>query len=177
VIWFTADWHWGHLNIIRHCNRPFDGLREMHECIIDNFVSAVRPKDKVYMLGDLAMSHHHVRGQLEYFLKSYAITYIRGNHDHRWIHKIADDNLRQDVHDLLTIRDNGNQIALCHYPMLSWPGSSRGSYHLHGHRHGTLAPGPRRLDVGVDNWHFRPVSIESVYEYMNGMAMRMGNTW
>jgi calcineurin-like phosphoesterase family protein len=29
-IWFTADFHLNHSNILRHCNRPFPNVEEMN---------------------------------------------------------------------------------------------------------------------------------------------------
>ncbi len=34
-IWFTADFQFGHNNIIRYCNRPFRGVEEMDQTILD----------------------------------------------------------------------------------------------------------------------------------------------
>ncbi len=34
-IWFTADFHLGHKNIIRYCNRPFETVEEMNQAILE----------------------------------------------------------------------------------------------------------------------------------------------
>jgi calcineurin-like phosphoesterase family protein len=39
---------------------------------------------------------------------------------------------------------------------------SRGWLNLHGHSHGRLAPLPRQVDVGVDAWDFRPVTLAQI---------------
>jgi calcineurin-like phosphoesterase family protein len=35
----------------------------------------------------------------------------------------------------------------------------RRALNLHGHSHGQLKPQPRQIDVGVDVWNFRPVTL------------------
>ena len=37
MIYYTADPHLGHQNIIHHCNRPFADVEEMNEVIIGNW--------------------------------------------------------------------------------------------------------------------------------------------
>lgn len=60
---------------------------------------------------------------------------ITGNHDHKWIKNVCLDEYFESVNYYLEIKDEDNRIALCHYPMLSWGGSSRGSYLVYGHIH------------------------------------------
>ena len=54
MIWFTADLHLAHKNIINLCNRPFKSVEEMDETIINNWNSVVRENDDVYVVGDFA---------------------------------------------------------------------------------------------------------------------------
>ena len=52
-MYFTADQHFGHANIIKHCNRPFDTVAEMDEHILTQWNNCVNMNDIGYMLGDL----------------------------------------------------------------------------------------------------------------------------
>jgi calcineurin-like phosphoesterase family protein len=51
------------------------------------------------------------------------------------------------------------QLILCHYAFRTWRDMGHGSWNLHGHSHGRLAPQPRQQDVGVDVFDFRPVTL------------------
>jgi calcineurin-like phosphoesterase family protein len=43
--WFTSDFHFGHFNIIRYCNRPFTSTEEMDTCIVDRMNQCVKSND------------------------------------------------------------------------------------------------------------------------------------
>lgn len=48
MIYFTADTHFGHKNIIKHAKRPFNNVTQMDQIIIDNWNTRVNENDIVY---------------------------------------------------------------------------------------------------------------------------------
>ena len=54
-VFFTADLHFGHNNIIKHCKRPFQSVDDMDDALIDNWNAVVSNKDTVYICGDVGM--------------------------------------------------------------------------------------------------------------------------
>ena len=190
MIWFTSDHHFGHKNIIKFCNRPFDTIQEMDQVLIDNWNSVVSENDTTYYLGDFTL------GNLDMFYNYIKdlngnINIVPGGHDRRWLKnfhsaywkgkekiKILDPLYTLKVHNKET--NTHDTIVLCHYPMLSWDKSHYGSIHLHGHSHGTigsvgksgdiqLPPNQRngkRLDVGVDVHNYYPISLDTVKEIL-----------
>lgn len=155
MIFFTADTHFGHENIIEHCNRPFSSLPEMDAYMVQRWNALVTPADTIYHLGDFAWVNPP-RYATE--LNGTKIL-IMGNHDHRQAKKMfAHFGVTSDV-KIITI--DGHRVAMCHYPLLF--GDT--TICLHGHRHGSLEDWkrvvlPKRplIDIGVDCWAFAPVS-------------------
>lgn len=54
-IWFTADFNFGHFNIIRYCNRPFAGTQEMNDAVVDRLNACAKPHDVLDFLGDFCL--------------------------------------------------------------------------------------------------------------------------
>ena len=156
-IFFTADQHFYHYNIIRHCQRPFSSVAEMNKTIIDNWNSVVNKNDLVYVLGDFCWRGKPSQvNQMLLDLNGNKYL-VKGNHDSKQVHKSHFIWVR----DLDTIRIGQDRIVLCHYPLRSWSSKSHGTYHLHGHCHGNLkSPIKNSLDVGVDSNNFTPVNWE-----------------
>lgn len=60
AIWFTSDHHFGHANIIKYTERPFNSVGHMNASMIGSWNGVVAPDDTVYYLGDFAMQPHLV---------------------------------------------------------------------------------------------------------------------
>ena len=52
-IYFTSDLHFGHENVIRFDNRPFETVDEMDAELIRRWNAKVDRGDLVYVLGDM----------------------------------------------------------------------------------------------------------------------------
>jgi calcineurin-like phosphoesterase family protein len=175
--YFTADTHFGHHNGIEQNRRPFPSVAEMNAAMIDRWNAVVGPEDEVWHLGDFAYkSARPVQGILSELNGHKHL--ILGNHDAPKTRTLPWASVSQMKEVLV----DGQRIFLCHYPMMSWPAMNRGAIHLHGQVHGKQLGPAGSIDVGVDEWEFRPVSLpqileridqrlrEPAYEYQMGAA-------
>lgn len=166
-VFFTADTHFNHGNIVRICKRPFADVKEMNEQLIINWNRKV-PKDAdVFVLGDFmlcgASEWRNIIKQL-----NGRIHLILGNHCYQNARAI-DESTLTSIHDQVCIQiiEDSQYLMLNHYPLLTWGGIERGTWNLHGHYHSQ--PGhrlqhskPNQYDVGVDGNNFEPLSYEEV---------------
>lgn len=160
-IWFTSDTHYGHANVIKYCNRPFDDVNHMNEALIQNYNEVVRPSDMIFHLGDFAFDREPER----FFRRLNGhIHLVIGNHDNRKFLRNCPFVWIKDVHYL---RDGNERFWLSHYAHLRWPKSHRGTYHLFGHSHGDLKGYGRSMDVGVDAQNYYPIHIDDVVSDLN----------
>lgn len=178
MLYFVADTHLGHGNIIKYCARPFSSTHEHDQALISNWNSVVKENDTVYHLGDFGLAHPKYLLDLSSMLNG-KIILIKGNHDkaikgqlakrfseiHVGYHELKKQDPEMDMNQL---------IVLCHYPLLTWNKRYFGSWHLHGHVHGNI-PGTddtARLDVGVDTNNYTPVSYDQVKEIMTRKVIK-----
>lgn len=158
TVFFTSDTHLGHANVIKHANRPFIGLDDMHAAIIDNWNKTVTPADTVYHLGDVVWKDSLME---EIVSKLHGTKYLLwGNHDSNRVrnHRIWDGSYA----DLELKLPDEPLIVLHHYAKRVWNRSHYGALMLYGHSHGSLPGDSQSLDVGVDCWDFTPVSLAQI---------------
>jgi len=169
--WFCSDFHFEHKNIVKYSNRPW--LQEDNtEELIKRWNDRIGPVDDVYHLGDFAFLYPKKLDRLIEIIKQLNgnIHFIRGNHCDPRLWKLLEDSgvvhveWIKDYHEMIV---QGQRIIMCHYPFEVWRDSHHGSWHLHGHCHGSLPPRGKRLDVGIDNHpDFQVWSWEEICEHM-----------
>lgn len=166
-MFFTADTHFGHANIIRYCKRSFANVREMDEFVVGEWNRVVGKDDVIYHLGDFSRKD---RGLAEWILKRLngRKFLCLGSHD-KHMPKLAE--YFEEIRESFLLDMGKNQfIFLSHYLHKIWPRSHYGSWHLFGHSHGGMNKYTQQegklLDVGVDCHNFRPWSFDEVAEVM-----------
>ena len=154
---FTSDQHYGHANIIRYCNRPFNSVEEMDETLILNHNSVVRAADTVVHVGDFTM-RSNANKYIDRLIGNHI--FLRGSHDN-WMKRID-----KTFHEIWECKIGNQYLVACHYAMRIWPRSHYNSWLVYGHSHGRLPPIGKQWDVGVDNNNFYPVSLPNLVKIM-----------
>lgn len=176
MMFFTADTHFGHTNIIRYCKRPFENVREMDEFIIGEWNRVVGERDVIYHLGDFSQRDRGLAERILGRLNGRKFLCL-GSHDK---HMPTLACFFEEVQESFLINISQNQfIFLNHYLHKVWPKSHYGGWHLFGHSHGGMNNYAQQegklLDVGVDSHCFRPWSLEEVAEVMSARPLNFND--
>lgn len=169
MIYFTADTHFGHANIIKMCERPFPDVETMNESMIAAWNERVRGNDTVYVVGDMFFRCPDPESILKRLKGKKRL--IVGNHDSTWMSKVDMGRYFLSVDSFLETSDGAHALTLCHYPMVTWKHTIR-SYMIHGHIHADtgadfwplLRCRENVLNAGVDVNGFRPVTFDELVE-------------
>lgn len=171
MIYFTADLHFYHDNVIRHCNRPFDNAQQMNKALIENWNSIVTANDEIYILGDFTMKGAENANLVLSQLKGKKYL-IRGNHDKFVDSETFENSFFEWVKDYYQLKYNNDRFILFHYPIKEWNGFFKGTFNLHGHQHNIATYNYKnaqnklkQYDVGVDANNMLPVSIEEIIKF------------
>ena len=176
-VFLVSDTHFGHMGVCKFTRkdgvtklRPWDNPEEMDEDMVKMWNETVRPKDKVYHLGDVVINRkalsilHRLNGDK---------VLIRGNHD-----IFRDDEYRQYFRELRAYHVM-NGMILSHIPVHE-ESLGRFGTNIHGHLHANRVMQARGVDaktgkvlysdkpdvryhcVCVEQTDFRPISFEDV---------------
>jgi calcineurin-like phosphoesterase family protein len=178
AIWFTSDHHFGHANIIKYCERPFNSVGHMNASMIGSWNGVVAPDDSVYYLGDFAMQPHLVADILPQLNGKKLL--IAGNHDRchpkigspgKWLQAYIDagfDSVQVDMQMEIA----GEMVLLHHFPYRAETEPKQkyygqrpvdgGGWLIHGHVHNRWKVSGRQINVSVENWNFEPVGLDAI---------------
>jgi calcineurin-like phosphoesterase family protein len=172
MLFFTADLHFGHPAILRHCDRPFSSIEEMDTALINNWNAVVTNKDIVYHIGDFAWKN------ADEYLKQLNgnVVFILGNHDKaiQAGQQSRKQIVKSHIHSITVKNDEDGSkqhIVLCHYAMRSWDRSHYGTWMCFGHTHGRGSSYGKSYDVGVDNNGYFPVSYSQLQKIMEMLPL------
>ena len=172
-IWFTADTHFAHPNILKHMplrGEAFETIIDMEDCFIDIVNSMVKPKDLLIIAGDFCWKAGRA-GHFRQRIQAKEIHVAMGNHDAASL-----KNHVSVCRNMLFEKFNGIWFHISHYPILSWRKQHHGGIHLYGHSHSLfeeqldeLWPYRNSMECGVDNalqltGAFRPFHIDEIIE-------------
>lgn len=170
MIYYIADMHLGHTNIIKYCHRPFESVEEMNSVLVRNWKERVKEEDTVYIVGDLFYRHKNPESILEQLPGKKIL--IEGNHDRSWMKKVDTEKYFERIELMAEIKDNGRRVVICHYPMMTWFEFGKGTYHIYGHIHDNrnvpywplLMEMEDAFNAGVEINNFCPVTLEELME-------------
>lgn len=161
MIYFTADWHLDHENIIEYCGRPFNKLHVMNHVIVKNFNTLVGQDDLTYHLGDFSLRGSENWQMISRWVKQLNGKHILvlGNHDKLDPFLYVECGF-QSVHTYLKVEG----FHCIHDPAVACSVSvlKAGEWWLCGHVHNLFSNKQNVINVGVDVWNFKPVSIEEI---------------
>ncbi|WP_449043443.1 metallophosphoesterase [Paracoccus versutus] len=160
--WFTADPHYSHDRIIGFCDRPFPDVAAMNARLLAECRARVQPDDDLWILGDFTAGRSTDAQRREVRTIFHALPgrrrLIRGNHDEDWVRDLPWDSVAETADIVVDKR----RLFLCHYPMITWPGARHQGLQLFGHVHQNWRGSRNSVNVGVDVWNFRPVTLPEI---------------
>lgn len=175
MIYFIADTHFNHENIIKYCNRPFRDKEEMNEVLIEKWNKVITDEDTVYHLGDLILGEKVEWNKILSRLKGKKYL-IRGNHDNATKSEYEKYGITVLINAPIELEEY--KLILSHVPI---PDKmiKDGYINVHGHIHNKklndvnekigqpeypceLYSEDKHICVSVDVIDFKPISINEI---------------
>ncbi len=149
-------------------------MEEMNQKLIDNINETAKRGDRLFIAGDIGFGETALMAPLLASIVCEDIWVTPGNHDKevalRAFKRPNGKPVFKHFGGLFDIKDEGRSVVVCHYAMRVWNKSHYGSYMLYGHSHGSLPGTSQSLDIGVDCWDYRPVTLDQCIERMKTLT-------
>lgn len=163
-----------------------ESIECMNNSLIESINKVVGENDTLFNLGDTILSHgnddrdRRLLREIKGRINCKNMVMIRGNHDPSY--KLIQE-IFGSCFDIKEINVENQNITLCHYPMVSWNKSHKGSYQFFGHHHSNmenkldeLFPKRKSLDVGIDNafkllGDYRPFEFSEIIKIIDNKSL------
>lgn len=181
MIYYTSDWHLGDDRLGTNGKpnlfyRPFTSIEESNKTIMDNFYKDFKDGDILWHLGDVIVgdlkgsSAHLERMRTMYPNSQFNL--ILGNYDTDKTNILSRyfDSIHEDF-NLVSFSDK-LMIYLNHYPSKckeKLKEDREYTFAITGHIHSLWKVQRKMINVGVDAWHFKPVSHSQIMFCWNAM--------
>lgn len=166
-IFFASDHHFHHANILNFKRsdgtplRKFDSVEQMNDWMVTCHNAVVKPRDKVYFLGDVSMQTTIEALEILRTMNGEKIL-IKGNHD------LAKPGRYMEHFKDIRGSHQFEGLILTHIPIHS-ESLARWGTNVHGHLHHNVVrlplsqiPDRRYFNVSMECINYTPISLEEV---------------
>jgi len=171
---FTADLHFqdDRLNLYAR-DLMFENSKEVDNYIIKTWNKTVDKNDLVILIGDISMTKDGLKNLDKLNGEKWL---VKGNYDipvesgGTAKYEISDKILSKyftKILDDLKLEIGGETVYINHFPT----NAKSEFFNIVGHIHGTWKVQRNMVNVGVDAWHFTPVSEDLIKFQMNGIRV------
>lgn len=171
-VFLTADTHFGHANIIKYCNRPYESARHMDESLIQIWNDTVGKQDLVIHLGDFSFQSdqyvHRLNGK---------IVLVKGNHDNGKYNRLF-----EGVVEYMPIRIAEFNCYMIHTPIDQHGQYKKGrepdftildryDFVICGHVHEKWRMLGKNVNVGIDIWE-KPILLDDLAKFLRSHRIK-----
>lgn len=166
---YSADYHFGHHNVIEYCNRPFKNINQMEKGLIRNINEKVAANDTLIVVGDFSTKGPSYKTYLRQIIdriKCEKIILVLGNHDELSPRDYVEYIGFYSVHTRLET----NEFIINHDPSKSYQIKNKIWLTAHSHDHWKVRN--NCINVGVDMWNYYPVNMSEIKECIKYIKLK-----
>lgn len=161
--WFISDTHFGHVNILKYDERPFNDIEDMKEEIIKRWNKKVKNGDTVWFLGDFAMFNKKEYIQPIVKRLNGIKNIVMGNHDTKSPQFYRDCGFNEAYDHPVILKDF---FILSHEPMFITENMPYFNIYGHVHNHSAFQDKTENsCCVSCCRWNYEPIRIEEFDNY------------
>jgi len=162
-LYLWSDIHFGHKNIIKYSNRPFESIQQMEDAFVKNYTDKITNDDVVIWGGDIGFMKAGFLNEIIRPLPGKKILIV-GNHDlDRSFNLLAFDCF-DETHLCLPLVVDNIKFVITHYPLTRVP---EDCYNIHGHIHTNLINDGKHFNMCVEHTNYAPKNIKEFIGEVN----------